>query len=139
MPIVTSLVLAVVLCQDPPPSVPDQEQLTALLQAKLEKPVFARHPWHTEQSTALAAARESGKLVLGYFTRSHAPCPPCDAFEAKVLAHESFAEVAEHAVLHLHVASRVEDAADATLPQDLGFRVVPVVAVFDAGGRLRHQ
>src|SRR5262245_60187347 len=68
------------------------EELQKRRAAKLGKPVFQNAAWVLDYDAARKAAKDSGKLVLAYFTRSYAGCNPCDILEAEVLATPEFAE-----------------------------------------------
>ncbi|GAB4148657.1 MAG: hypothetical protein Fur0037_16980 [Planctomycetota bacterium] len=49
-----------------------QEELRKRRAEKLAKPVFAKAAWRTDYDAARKEARETGKLILVYFTRSYA-------------------------------------------------------------------
>lgn len=49
-----------------------QEELIALRAEKLAKPVFDNAAWHFDYDEARAKAKQEGKLILTYFTRSFA-------------------------------------------------------------------
>ncbi|MEX1025275.1 MAG: hypothetical protein WD226_09375 [Planctomycetota bacterium] len=51
----------------------DQADLQAKYEAKLEKEFVSKIAWTQDLSEAQKKAKESGKLILGYFTRSYAP------------------------------------------------------------------
>lgn len=61
--------VAGVACQSPE----DQEALKAKRAEKLAKPVFQKAKWQLDYDQARAAAKQQGKWVLAYFTRSYAP------------------------------------------------------------------
>lgn len=86
---VTVLALAgVVVAQDPKPAQPaqpalrlaapaapqqkSQEELKKLLDEELALPVFKNAPWTFDYDKARAEAKNSGKLIFGYFSRSYA-------------------------------------------------------------------
>jgi len=48
-----------------------QEQLRKKYEAKLEESWFADYGWIADYDEALAAAKESGKPILAYFSRSY--------------------------------------------------------------------
>ena len=50
-----------------------QEVLTLQRAAKLAKPVFEKANWLFDYHEALGRARDEGKLILVYFTRSYSP------------------------------------------------------------------
>jgi hypothetical protein len=51
---------------------PDQRKLEQKRVEKLAKPVFKKAAWHFDYDAARAAAKEQGKFLLAYFTRSYA-------------------------------------------------------------------
>jgi hypothetical protein len=51
---------------------PNQEQLQTQRAEKLAKEVFKKAPWTFDYDKARAEAKQSGKLILAYFTRSYA-------------------------------------------------------------------
>lgn len=50
-----------------------QEELKAQRAEKLAKEVFDRAPWIRDYDRARAAAKQQGRFLLVYFTRSFAP------------------------------------------------------------------
>lgn len=50
-----------------------QSSLEQKLQAKLAKKFVKNAPWITDYDKALATAKESGKVIFAYFTRSYSP------------------------------------------------------------------
>lgn len=50
----------------------DQAELQRRRAEKVQKEVFGRAPWMFDFDAARAAAKESGKLIFAYFTRSYA-------------------------------------------------------------------
>jgi len=55
------------------PAAAAPSSLEEKLAAKLEEPFLRNAAWETDYDKALARAKESGKPVFGYFTRSYAP------------------------------------------------------------------
>ncbi len=51
---------------------PSQDELKELRDEKLAKDVFQKAPWITDYDAAREQAKESGKLIFAYFTRSYA-------------------------------------------------------------------
>jgi hypothetical protein len=49
------------------------QSLQEKLDAKLQEPFAKNCAWVLDYDDALAQAKASGKLILGYFTRSYAP------------------------------------------------------------------
>lgn len=49
------------------------QSLEERLAEKMKKPFVSNVAWVTGYETALARAREEGKLVFAYFSRSYAP------------------------------------------------------------------
>lgn len=54
-------------------SVANGEDLEANLKSKLAQPFVANADWATDYGKALARAKQEGKLVFAYFTRSYYP------------------------------------------------------------------
>jgi hypothetical protein len=50
-----------------------QEELIQRRAEKLAKPVFQKAPWMFDYDAARAKAKEEGKLLFTYFTRSYSP------------------------------------------------------------------
>lgn len=50
-----------------------QDGYIAKRNAKLNSPFLKNGDWITDYDQALAAAKESGKPIFGYFTRSYSP------------------------------------------------------------------
>jgi hypothetical protein len=55
-----------------PPAPPSQDELKKRYEDKLTKPFLAAATWTTDYDKARATAKEEGKLLFGYFTRSYA-------------------------------------------------------------------
>ena len=49
------------------------EHLRELLEKKLSSPFLAKAPWELDYDAARAKAKETGKPIFAYFTRSYAP------------------------------------------------------------------
>lgn len=61
----------------PPPAAeakqgPSQAELVEMRTKKLAKPVFQKAPWVTDYDQARRQAKQEGKLLFTYFTRSYA-------------------------------------------------------------------
>lgn len=52
---------------------PDQAELKQRFEAKMAEAWIENANWETDYDKARAAAKESGKLIFAYFTRSYAP------------------------------------------------------------------
>ena len=52
---------------------PSQEELTKRLNNKLAESWFTDNGWTSDYDKAREAAKESGKLIFAYFTRSYSP------------------------------------------------------------------
>lgn len=52
---------------------PSQEELQSRLEKKLEGEWLKNADWQTDFAAAKAAAKDSGKLIFAYFTRSYTP------------------------------------------------------------------
>ncbi len=51
----------------------ERNPLEVNLEKKLASAFLTKAPWLTDYDAARKAAKESGKPILGYFTRSYAP------------------------------------------------------------------
>src|SRR5688572_22158485 len=72
----------------------DEAALRAKHAEKLKHEFAGKIPWEQSYEQARAKAKEQKKLVMGYFTRSYAPCPPCLALENGPLLEDWWAEAA---------------------------------------------
>ena len=63
---------AIAIQPAPAPKEQTQEELVKLRDAKLAKEVFHQHAWITDLAKARALAKESGKPIFTYITRSYA-------------------------------------------------------------------
>ena len=68
----TAIVLASLAALLPAQNAKSQEQLIALRKEKLAKEVFQKAPWRFDFDAARKEAKESGKPLFVYFTRSYA-------------------------------------------------------------------
>ena len=65
--------LAAVLAAGVPAQEPAQESLVDQYQHKIERPFVTVGGWLVDYEAALARARDEGKVVFVYYTRSYAP------------------------------------------------------------------
>lgn len=70
MPLGALLLASLLPAQNRPQ--PSQEDLVKLRTEKLAKPVFTKATWVTDYDAARAQAKQEGKLLFTYFTRSYA-------------------------------------------------------------------
>lgn len=68
-PTLSLLLLAAVL----PAQIADQETLIERRDKKLEAPFMEHALWHSDYDDAREEAKESGKPIFAYFTRSYEP------------------------------------------------------------------
>ena len=52
---------------------PTQDELKAKYTAKLALPFLKKAEWLTDYDKALATAKQSGKFIFAYFSRSYSP------------------------------------------------------------------
>jgi hypothetical protein len=118
----------------------DVRQLAALRDKKLASPFLRCARWHTRYDEARAAAAESGRPILAYFTRSYAPCGPCVQLEQTVLAKPEFVELSKGAVLFCHVSTHIPTDPDPFLFGEKGGTGFPTLMVLDEKGDIlaRH-
>lgn len=130
----TALTVAL-CCARMPAQQPTPAELNQRRREKLEKPVF-QNGWLTDFERARAAAKQSGKPIFAYFTRSYAACAPCDALEDSVLASAQFARFSGEVVLFLHCTSHTAGEPLASIAKDKGFTTFPTICFFDADGNV---
>jgi hypothetical protein len=111
-----------------------QEKLAELRDAKLASEWLEKADWITDYDKARAAAKESGKPIFTYFTRSYAHCPPCAALEKSALMRPEFAEFGKQVVLFCHVTSHVEGDPYQNLLSEKGGSGFPYLVFMDANG-----
>ncbi|MSR38190.1 MAG: thioredoxin family protein [Planctomycetes bacterium] len=116
-----------------------QVELVQKREQKLKKPVFKQAAWHQDLGEALAAAKRSDSLVLVYFTRSYAPCEPCEAMESGLLASDEFVQWSKKVTLCIHVTSRIPDLKGDNLLYEFGGNGFPTLSLIDASGNLLQQ
>jgi hypothetical protein len=100
---------------------------------------FLRTPgasWTTNYEEARRSADCSGKLILGYFTRSYAPCGPCMQLEQTVFAKQDFVEFSKNVVLFCHISTRIPGEANETLFAEKGGNAFPTLMVLDQDGNV---
>ncbi|MEZ6188839.1 MAG: thioredoxin family protein [Planctomycetota bacterium] len=110
------------------------QDLEAKLKEKLAHPWIQEQGWITDYDEAMAQAKESGKLIFGYFSRSYAPCPPCSALEHGVIETPEFAEFAQEVVPFLHITTRIEGRKHDDLLTQKGGKGFPHLVIMDAEG-----
>ena len=118
------------------PAQDDQKELAQLRQKKLQAEFLTKAPWLLDFDKAQAAAKQDGKPIFGYFTRSYAPCPFCTAVEMGELVSQGFVDFAKGVVLFCHVTSEVAGEKYPDLLVQRGGRAFPYFAVMDAQGNL---
>lgn len=118
----------------------NSNDLVLLRDKKLSSPFLKCAKWTTRWDEARAAAKDSGKLILAYFTRSYAPCGPCTALEQTVLSRPDFIDLSRDVVLFCHVSSRVPSDPDGLLFCEKGGTAFPTLMVLDDRGNVlgRH-
>jgi hypothetical protein len=114
----------------------DIAQLVAKRDTKLASPFLKSAQWTTSYDEALAASKASGKLILGYFTRSYAPCGPCMQLEQTVLARPEFIEFAKDYVLFCHISTRIPSDAHSFLFAEKGGSAFPTLMVLNGDGNV---
>jgi hypothetical protein len=116
-----------------------QDEYKQMRAEKLAKEVFKKAPWIQDYDKARETAKQEGKLIFAYFTRSYTPCERCAALESGPLSDSEFAKFAKSVVLFLHNTSRVEgDEAYPKLHEEKGFTPFsfPTVCFMDAAGNV---
>lgn len=116
-----------------------QEELKQKRQQKLDKPVFKRAAWIADYDAARAQAKQAGTLLLVLFTRSYAPCEPCEQIESGLLASDEFVKWSKKVTLCLHVTSRVTGEPHGNLLYEMGGNGFPTLSLLDADGNLLQQ
>ena len=112
------------------------KQLIANRDHKLAQPFLRAASWTTNFDEARASAKSSGKLILGYFTRSYAPCGPCMQLEQTVFAKHDFVEFSKNVVLYCHISSRVPNEPNGCLFAEKGGNAFPTLMVLDEEGNV---
>lgn len=128
-PILFALGAAALSAQD------DLDALRAAKGKKFDSEFLQLADWHTEFSAVRSAAGDSGKLVLAYFSRSYAPCPPCLALENGLLQSEEFLALAEGVELFFHNTSGLPEDDDGLLGRK-GGSGFPQIMVLDQHGEV---
>ncbi len=101
---------------------------------KLQKPFVSKIEWRRSLDVAMTEAARDGRLVFGYFTRSYAPCPPCNALEDGPLVSDWWGEASSEVVPYLNVTAQWDGAPDQGLiTKLLGFGF-PYCALIDSDG-----
>lgn len=103
---------------------------------KLARPVFLQNDWLLDFGQVKAVAKRDGKPIFVYFTRSYAPCAPCDTLENAELSTPRFDAFGKQVVLFLHCTSHTADEPLPTFAADRGFTSYPTLCFFDADGTL---
>ena len=73
LPALATLCVANSAVAAPLPQQKSQEELAELRDEKMADPAFQNAAWTFDYDKALASAKEQGKLIFAYFTRSYAP------------------------------------------------------------------
>lgn len=117
-----------------------QEVLSERRAQKLAKPVFENADWVREFGAAQTRAAIEKKFILAYFTRSYAPCSPCESLEKRVFATPEFAAWAKDSVvLFLHNTSHCDDEPNPDLLREKGGNGFPTVVYLSCDGRALKQ
>lgn len=110
------------------------DRLAAEYKKKLDKDFAKKTPWlHTFEEAKKTAAKD-GKLILGYFTRSYAPCPPCNMLEAGPLVSEWWTKMAGQFVPYLNVTTMIDGTPDQELLEAKGGDGFPYMIFMDSSG-----
>jgi hypothetical protein len=114
----------------------DLQQLVAKRDKKLAASFLRCSGWTTNYDDARLAAKSSGKLILGYFTRSYAPCGPCVQLEQCVFSQPDFVEFSKSMVLFCHISTHIPSEPHGGLFAEKGGTAFPTVMVLDADGNV---
>lgn len=101
---------------------------------KLEKEFVSKIEWRQSLEKAKAEATREGRLIFGYFTRSYAPCPPCNALEGGPLIADWWVAASSDVVPYLNVTAQWDGAPDQGLMTPLGGLGFPYCVLLDAAG-----
>lgn len=141
-PVVLAFVRGTHLPQDAPPAVPSPapggqvDDLAKKLEAKLNEKFLKNAEWVTDYDAALAKAKESKKLIFGYFSRSYAPCPPCHALEEGALSTPEFKEWSRAVVPFFHITTRIPGRKHDEMLTKVGGQGFPHLVVMDSDGEV---
>lgn len=134
-----------------------QDDMIKRRDEKLNESWVKKAAWITDFDKAREAAKDSGKPIFAYFTRSYSVCPYCYRLEASVFGEDvirtgweerlpdaetraknlkEFQEWSKNCVLFLHVTSRVEGDKYQKLASRRGSSGFPYLAFLDANGDL---
>jgi hypothetical protein len=118
----------------------DVQKLISNRDHKLDAPFLKKASWATNYEDAKASAKASGKLILGYFTRSYAPCGPCLQLEQLVFDKPEFAEFSKGVVPFCHISTRIPGDPQGFLFAEKGGNAFPTLMVMDENGNVlaRH-
>jgi hypothetical protein len=114
----------------------DVAQLVANRDKKLASPFLRYASWKLDYDEARAEAKSSGRLILGYFTRSYAPCGPCMQLEQGVLSKPEFLEISKGVVLFCHISTHITTDSHRFLFAQKGGNAFPTLMVLDGDGNV---
>lgn len=112
----------------------EQAERVRLRAEKTAAVVFQRADWTFDYDEARRRARQQGKVIFCYFTRSYAACGPCTRLESGPFSEPAFAEFGERVVLFCHISSKVEGEPYPRLLREKGGRGFPHLVFLDADG-----
>jgi len=116
----------------------DVQTLIANRDHKLAQPFLTKcgASWTTNYEDAKASAKASGKLILGYFTRSYAQCGPCMQLEQTVFSKAEFVEFSKNVVLFCHISTRIPSDPNTFLFAEKGGNAFPTLMILDENGNV---
>lgn len=113
---------------------PTERELRQRRAEKLSSAFVAHVAWERSWDRAMERARAESKLVLAYFTRSYAPCPPCMQLEGGPLVSTWWKEAARDVVPYLNVTTMLADDVDLGRRESTGGTGFPHVAFLNPDG-----
>lgn len=111
-------------------------ELRKKYEEKLKEPFLTKAPWITDYDKALAASKQSGKLIFGFFTRSYAFCPPCHDLETHALSEDRMPEWGANYVLFCHVTTQIPGQKNDDLLTKVGGQGFPHLVFLDSDGEV---
>jgi hypothetical protein len=112
----------------------EQERLEVEYKKKMDKEFTKKLPWvHTFDAAKSQAAKEN-KLILGYFSRSYAQCPPCNHLEGGALLSDWWVALAKDYVPYLNITAQLKEKPDQDLLEAKGGDGFPYMIFMDSSG-----